>query len=156
MAKLRVAAVSLASLIAGLDPVWASGNFLCEADDQSLKFSAESTFSHGLGEVFTDFRGVLDVHLKGAPVDLASLEFDGAHLTHHWFSGDDLKLHIYREREGNEPHGYVELVVETKQNPDNETDFRGTYKLTVYDTPAGPTGEGETLTATGSASCSVG
>jgi hypothetical protein len=154
---MRAAGAGVLGLLAWVSPACATGNFLCEADDPALKFSAESTFSHGLGEAFLGFKAALEVRLKDASKDWASLELDSASLVHHWFADGDLNLHIYREREGDAPHGYVELIVKTQQNAreDDETAFDGTYELTVYE--VGPSdGEGRTLKADGKVSCSVG
>jgi hypothetical protein len=134
----------------------ASGSFNCEVEDKSLKFSAESMFSHGLGEQFLGFKGTLGALMKDAPKDFASIELDGTHLVHHWFHEKALKLHVYRERPGEGLHGYVELILETKQNPKDETDFAGTYELTVFDMPSEGSAEGRTLRAKGKISCSVG
>lgn len=153
---IRVAGAVLVSLLAALGPAHATGDFKCEAEDASVKFEAGSSFSHGLGEVFTNFQGTLKILLKGAPKDLADLAFDKDHLAHHWFRGDSLKLHLYRERQGSSPHGYVELVVETTQSPDDETAFGGSYKLTIYHVRDEANSEGETLSAEGEVSCSVG
>lgn len=153
---MRIAA-GLVALHAGLSSAQASGNFLCEIDDPALKFSAESAFSHGLGEAFLGFKGKLEVRLEGAPKDWANLDIDSANLVHHWFADGDLNLHVYREREGDAPHGYVELILKTEQNArdDDDTAFDGTYELTVYEVGASD-GEGKTLKANGKASCSVG
>ena len=148
-------AVGLLGLMAWVSPAQATGNFLCEIDDPSLKFTAESAFSHGLGEAFLGFKASLEVRLKDAPKDWARLEIDSGSLVHHWFAGGDLNLHIYREREGSGPHGYVELIVRTEQNArdDDEAAFDGAYELTVYEV-AKP--ESRTWTANGKVSCSVG
>lgn len=157
MRDLKCGVVGLLCLLAWISPANATGNFLCEIDDPSLKLSAESAFSHGLGEAFLDFKATLEVRLEDAPKDWASLEIDKAGLVHHWFADGDLNLHIYREREGDAPHGYVELIVNTQQNArgDDETAYNGTYELTVYEVGASDS-EGKTLKAEGKASCSVG
>jgi hypothetical protein len=152
----RLSVIAVACLMSGLHPAYATGNFLCEIDDQSLKFTAESAFSHGLGERFMNFGATGTVLLNEAAKDLADLKFDGERLVHHWFAGDNLNLHLYREREGEAAHGYVELIVETKVKPDDETVFEGTYKLQVYDTGTEKDGEALTLKAEGKVSCSVG
>ena len=54
------------------------------------------------------------------------------------------------------PHGYVELIIETIQDPDDETAFSGTYKLIVYDVPTSEGAQGVTFDAEGKISCSVG
>jgi hypothetical protein len=43
------------SLFVASNSAYATGSFLCEIKDEALSFSAESTFSHGLGERFMDF-----------------------------------------------------------------------------------------------------
>jgi hypothetical protein len=157
-ATMRTAAAALAALWAGLSPAQAAGKFLCEIDDASMKFSAESAFSHGLGGVFVGFQGAIEIFVKDAPKDLAKLEVGKAHLAHHWFADGDLNLHIYREREGDAPHGYVELIVKTERDAknDDESAYDGTYELSVYDVGEPSAPEGRTWTATGKASCSAG
>lgn len=157
MTMLTRLTASFLCLLPWLSPAHATGNFLCEIDDPSLKFTAESAFSHGLGEAFLSFKANLEVKLEGTPTDWANLELDSAALVHHWFADGDLNLHLYREREGDGPHGYVELIVTTEQNArdDDETAFEGAYELTVYETSPSE-GEGKTLKAQGKASCSVG
>ncbi len=118
--------------------------------------SAESTFSHGLGEVFTGFNGNVSVLLRDAPKDLANFDIDSGQLAHHWFAGPQLKLHIYKERAAAAPLGYVELVVETNQSEDDETSFAGNYKLVIFDVGALFVSEGTTWRAEGKVSCSVG
>lgn len=134
----------------------ASGSFSCEADDKSLKFSAEAMFSHGLGEQFTNFKGTMSVLMKEARLDPATVELGSDNLPHHWFRDDILKLRIYREQEGAGKEGYVELIVETRQNPDDETDFSGTYELIVFRFQSEQGPDGQTLKANGKVSCSVG
>lgn len=157
MPKQRVACLGLALVLASAGSAGATGNFLCEADDQSLKLSAEASFSHGLGEQFSGFKAALEVLLQGAPKDFARLNLNGADLAHHWFNGPDLKLHIYRESEPSAAgQGYVELIIDTRQEAGDETAFNGTYKLTVYHLASPSDAEGKTLSATGTVSCSVG
>lgn len=143
-------------LLAVSAPAHATGAFLCGINDASLKFSAESTFSHGLGERFMGFEASGTLLLKDAPKDLADMKFDAEALVHHWLADGDLKLHLYRERQGDAAHGYVELIVEAKQSPDDETVFQGAYKLEVYDMTGAKDGEGRKLEASGKAACSVG
>lgn len=157
MGTLHRAAIFVgAALLAGQGQAHASGNFLCQADDEALKFNAESTFSHGLGATFVGFGAELVVRLKKAPADFAAVKFDAAQLVHHWFTDGALNLHLYRERAADAPHGYVELIIETIQDPDDETAFSGTSKLIVYDVSTSEGAQGVTLDAEGKISCSVG
>lgn len=152
----RRSVMAIVCLFAAFAPAHATGAFLCGINDGSLKFSAESTFSHGLGERFMGFEASGNVLMKDAPKDLAEIKFADDHLVHHWLAGGDLKLHLYREREGEAAHGYVELIVEAKQSADDETVFQGTYKLEVYDMTDAKDGEGKKLEASGKAACSLG
>jgi hypothetical protein len=152
----RLFVIAPLCLLAVARPAHATGAFLCGIKDESLKFSAESAFSHGLGERFLDFAASGTVLLKDAPKDFAELKFDGEALVHHWLAGGDLKLHLYRERAADAPHGYIELILETKQSQSDETVFEGTYKLEVYDMTDAKDGEGRKIEAEGKAACSVG
>ena len=64
----------------------------------------------------------------------------------------DLRLHFYREREADKPHGYVELVV-TAVSADDEGTADGSYDLTVFDTSGASSGD--PLKVTGKISCFV-
>lgn len=152
----HILGAGLCSLLANLPAAWASGNFLCTADDASLRFSAESTVSHGLGGAFLGFSNTVESRIKDTPADLSKLDIDGANLVHHWFADGDLNLHVYRERAGDAPHGYVELIVTTQQNArdDDESAYEGSYELTEYDVGEHE-GQAKTLTANGKVSCSV-
>ena len=155
-AFVRIGMLALACATTGAGAAHATGNFICDADDKSLKFSAEATFSHGLGEQFMGFKGTMSVLMKDAPAHLAAIELGPDNLPHHWFRGDALKLHIYSEREGTGKEGYVELFVETKQNSKDETDFSGTYELIVFRFLGEKDPDGQTIKAKGKVKCSVG
>jgi len=65
------------------------------------------------------------------------------------------QLRLFREREG-EGQGSVELVVETRRAGKDETEFSGSYVLTVSSEDAAPGAPARTLKARGRASCSLG
>ena len=155
-AFVRLGLLALAYATTGAGAAHATGNFICEIDDESLKLSAEATFSHGMGEQFTNFKGTMSVLMKDAPPDLAAIELGSDNLPHHWFRDDVLKLHIYRERDGTGKEGYAELFIETKRNSKDDTDFSGTYELIVFRFLGEQDPEGKTLKAKGKVSCSVG
>ena len=93
-------------------PAYATASLSCSADDKSLRFSAEGIVSHGVGETVAQFAGELEVRLKDAPPGLRKLPLALEHLTQRWLHGREVKLRLFREREG-EGQGSVELVVET-------------------------------------------
>jgi hypothetical protein len=74
---------------------------------------------------------------------------------HRWLHGREVKLRLFREREG-EGQGSVELVVETRQAAKDETEFSGSYVLTVSSQEAAQGTPARTLKARGRASCSLG
>jgi hypothetical protein len=146
---------ALLSLLAMLvcAPAFASASLSCSVDDKSLKFSADAVVSRGLGEQIPQFAGELELLLKGAPEDFRKLPLSLEHLTQRWLYGRQAKLRMYREREG-EPHGSVELVVETRRSRKDETEYRGRYELTV--TTVGADSAAKTFKARGRATCSFG
>jgi hypothetical protein len=138
-------------------PALASSSLSCHFNDRNLKFGAEATFSHGVGEGFVSFGATLEVLVKGTPEDLHTVDLGLEHLTQRWLYGKDLKLRLHRDRKGSPSRGYVELVVEAKQAAKRrgEIDYRGTYVLTLYDLPPNES-DGKTVTLRGQARCSVG
>ena len=144
-----------ALLLLGVTPVLASSSLSCHFNDRNLKFGAEATFSHGVGEGFVSFGATLEVLAKGTPDDLLTLDLGLEHLTQRWLYGKELKLRLYRERKRAAPHGYVELVIETKQTGRQPPVYGGSYVLTVHHLPAGKA-EGKTLTLRGRATCAGG
>jgi hypothetical protein len=155
-AFVRLGMLAVACATTGAGAARATGNFICEVDDKSLKLSAEATFSHGMGEQFTNFKGTMSVLMKDAPPDLAEFELGSDNLPHHWFRDDILKLHIYRERDGTGKEGNAELFIETRRVSKGDTDFSGTYELIVFRFLGEHDPEGKTIKAKGKVSCSVG
>jgi hypothetical protein len=92
--------------------------------------------------------------LNGTPGDMLELDLKSS-LVHSWMENPELRLHFYREREGEKPHGYVELVIISKA-ADDEGNCGGDYRLTVFFTEA-PANAGEVayLKAVGKVACFV-
>jgi hypothetical protein len=149
---------ALLPLAAGLlaaTPALATASLSCSAADRSLKFSADAVVSRGLGEQVPQFSGEIELLMKGVPEDFRKLALSLEHLTQRWLYGREVKLRLYREREG-EPHGSVELVVETRRTPKDETEYRGRYELTVFTLASPQDSTPKTLKARGRAACSLG
>lgn len=142
--------------ILGAAPAGATGSLDCAIDDKAVEFNAHIVFSHGLAAAFTNQQFELKLKAKGAPEDFKDLALDAAALTHHWFHGKELKLHLYHERTQGR-HGSVELVIETREarKPEDEGSFAGTYRLEVSDLPEGQS-EAKTWVYKGKAACSAG
>ncbi len=100
---MRTLALACIAVLFGSPAVLASGVLSCHFGDRNLKFGAEATFSHGVGEGFVSFGGTLDVLAKGAPDDLRTLDLDLPHLTQRWLYAKQLKLRLYRSGPGRPP-----------------------------------------------------
>jgi hypothetical protein len=142
----------LAGLLAAVLPAAASGGLSCSLEDPSVRIAIESGVTRGMGGPVFNFRGTLEILDKAVAEDLRKTEFDGRHLPQYWLSERALQLHLYREREGDKPHGYVDLVIET-QAGDDEGLYGGSYRLTVYDMAGVTTGEGKTTELSGEINC---
>ncbi|MBX3574647.1 MAG: hypothetical protein KF694_20045 [Mesorhizobium sp.] len=108
--------------------------------------------TRGMGSPVFNFRGTVEIKSKDVAADLRKVEFDGAHLAQYWSEDDQLNLVIYREREGDKPHGYVQIIIRTKGD---EEGLNGGYELTVFDGVDNATPEGKTYTAGGEVECIV-
>jgi hypothetical protein len=148
---MRIFLASCLTLL-GLASAHASGGLSCEASDKTVKLALEAGVSRGAGSGFFSFKGELEVLAPGVPKDFRNLEFSKEHLTQQWLDNRNLKLHVYRERDG-EPHGSVDLVIEAWPKKDAEDlEFRGGYTLTIFDVPKG-NGEGKTTVLKGRVTC---
>ena len=149
---MKTLVLALMSMIClGADPAYATGGFSCSVDDANLKFETQSALGSGMGAPIINLEAKGEIRLKGTAADLAQMEFS-KHLVHSWMLFPDLRLHFYREREADKPHGYVELVV-TAVSADDEGTADGSYDLTVFDTSGASSGD--PLKVTGKISCFV-
>ena len=128
----------------------ASGGLSCEVDDANLKLEVQSGVTHGMGGPFFEFKAKAEITSEAAPPDLRSLTLD-KYLVHHWLSGKELNLSFYYEREGDKPHAYVDINIET--DAQDELDFKGTYEVTVFNTEVPEGTDSVVVKATGDVSC---
>lgn len=158
---MRTICAAIILTLLGIAPLHASAGLSCEAADKTLKLALEAGISRGLGDDFFSFKGELEILAPGTPKDFRKVEFAKDNLTQRWNDSRNLKLRIYREREG-EPHGYVDLVIEAWPKKDSDDiEFRGGYVLTIFDMPAKDAGakkdaEGKTTILKGRVTCSAG
>jgi hypothetical protein len=131
-------------------PAVASGGLSCESEGGAATIVVESGVTRGMGSPVFNFRASVDIDDLSVAADLRMLEFDDEHLAQYWLDGEELKMVIYRERTGDAPHGYVEIVMRTTAG--EEGSYDGSYALTVFDVTGG---EGKTVTLDGSVSCFV-
>lgn len=151
---MRATLVLLLALSGG-HPAFASGGVHCSADADGVTFEAGGGVSRGLGTALFSFDGKLEIAGKDIAADLGKTEFTREHVAQYWLDGEDLRLLLYREREGDKPHGYVELTIQTKARAgdDEEGLYDGRYTLSVFDTAADDSAEGVTARRVGDVTC---
>jgi hypothetical protein len=124
-------ACSLFTMISG--NALASGGIWCEAEATPAQINVHGGVSRGMGGQLFNFEGKVAIADKAVADDLRNLEFKQEHVAQYWFNGTSLNLVLYREREGDKPHGYVEVSIETQAREDEEGAYAGSYQLTVFD-----------------------
>lgn len=134
-------------------PAFASAGIACDIDDAKVKLHIEAAFTRGLGGGMVNFGGELKVLVPGTPADLRALKLERAAVSQVWYRGRDIKLQLYHERDG-EPFASVDLLIETKASPKDESSYRGTYELTINYMTAAKDGDSKELKARGKVVCS--
>jgi hypothetical protein len=135
------AAVSLGAAFAvGINPAAASGGLSCSAGDGGVTVELEGNVTRGMGGPLFGFNGTVTIKDNAVAEDLRNTKFALDHVAQYWLDGKDLRLGLYRERDADKPHGYVQVDVLT-QNPGepDEGMYEGTFTLTAWDT----TGDGD-------------
>lgn len=146
-------------LLAGLacQPAFASGGLHCLADANGVAFEVGGGVTRGMGGPLFSFEGSLQIADKAVAGDLGKTTFARDHVAQYWLDGEELRLLLYREREGDKPHGYVELTIETKARggDDGEGFYDGRYTLSVFDMTNENGGEGVMVSREGDVECSA-
>jgi len=152
---MRLFLASVLALHAGA--AFASGGVHCSADADEVAFEVNGGVTHGMGGGLFSFAGEITIAVDGMAAELANTKFAREHVAQYWLDGEDLRLLLYREREGDKPHGYVELTIRTKARggDDGEGTYEGRYELTVYDMTNETDGEGVTVAREGEVVCSA-
>jgi len=138
-------------------PAFASGGINCSADAGGVTFDVGGDVTHGMGGPLFSFEGTVEIADKAVAADLGKTAFAREHVAQYWLDGEELRLLLYREREGDKPHGYVELTILTKARPGDEGEgfYDGRYELTVFDMTDENGGEGVTAKRDGEVACSA-
>jgi hypothetical protein len=138
-------------------PAFASGGVHCSADADGVAIDAGGGVTRGMGGPLFSFEGTVEIGDTAIAADLAKTAFARENVAQYWLDGEDLRLLLYREREGDKPHGYVELTIKTKARggDDGEGFYDGTYDLTVFDATEDNGGEGVTVKREGEVVCSA-
>ncbi|MDQ2704814.1 MAG: hypothetical protein M3Y43_06605 [Pseudomonadota bacterium] len=137
------------------EPAFASGGVHCAAEGDGVTFEVGGGVSRGMGAALFSFEGRLEMADKAIAADLGRTEFAREHVAQYWLDGEELRLLLYREREGDMPHGYVELTIETqaRAGDDGEGMYDGSYMLRVFDMTDENGGEGVTVSREGAVEC---
>lgn len=131
----------------------AMGGLWCGSEGPA-KIDIQSGLTRGMGSPLYQFKGSVVIDDKNVPEDLRRVEFGPEQVPQFWIDRTALNLLLYREREGDNPHGYVEVTIMTQsKGDDDEGTFDGTYEVQVWDT----TGHGEPkdVKLSGTISCGV-
>jgi hypothetical protein len=131
---------------------FASGGIACEADDDNVVIRVDAGLTRGMGSAMFSFDGRLTLKDMSIAQDLRAQKFGREHVAQYWLDGDGLKLRLYRERDGDAPHGYVDVAIQTVSG-DSEQD--GTYTISVYDMRDARNGEAKTASLSGEIDCFV-
>ena len=142
--------IAAAALLAAVDVAAASGGLWCDVEDKSVRIEINSGVTRGMGGPLFNFAGKLEILDTSVTENLRKTEFDSAHVPQYWLDGNELRLLLYREREGDKPFGSVELTILTKA--DDEGSYGGRYTLQVYDDVDGSP-EGKSWSLEGEISC---
>lgn len=146
---------ALLSTLLACGPAIASGGLECTSDGDGVSFEVNGGVSRGMGSVLFSFDARLDIRDDGIAPDLAQTKFQRDHVAQYWMDADDLRLRLYRERDGALPHGYVELVIEAvSSGGENAGSYAGRYMLSVFDMTDATGGEGIMVRREGAVGCS--
>lgn len=144
--------LSLAMVALSGGAAFAAGGISCAVEDETAALSLEGGVTHGMGGALFSFAGQAELRSGEIADDLRVSSFGREHVAQYWFDDRELKLRLYREREGDAPHGYVEIVLEAAADRDGS--YRGDYAVTVYDMTEAANGEAATEAISGAIACS--
>lgn len=147
-----VVASFIATPLLGTGPSLAAGGLSCTAGEKGITLNVEGGVSHGMGAALFSFSGELTVRDKSVAADLQKTRFALEHVAQYWYDGDDLRLTLYRERDADQEHGYVQawILARSTGEPD-EGLYAGTFGVQVWD-GAGD-GEPRSFSAEGKIEC---
>lgn len=144
------AALAFHALLAGA--ALASGGVTCTADDAQVTLEAGAVLSHGAGSMLSNPQGSLVVKAGTIPADMRTFDLSGG-LIHHWMAGGETKLDYYFERPGAGAFGSLELIIDTKDDPES-VGSKGRYLIKTYDmTPPADKEGGKAAELSGDIEC---
>jgi hypothetical protein len=120
-------------ILCAATPALASGGLSCEAKGRNASLRFDGGVTRGMGGPLFSFSGRVQIATKAVEADLRKVSLGLGNVAQYWLDAKELRLVLYREREGDQPHGYVEIIVLATGGGDEGT-YRGTFALTAYDT----------------------
>jgi hypothetical protein len=133
----------------------ASGGLSCDSEeDAPARIVTEAGMTRGMGSPIFSLKGSVAIVDPAVPEDLRKVEFDQQHVPQYWLDMTSLRLKLYRERESDKPHGYVEITIQTQPRDSEEGAYGGSYTIEVYDT-TGDAAEGKIVKLEGPMSCYI-
>jgi len=137
-------------LLAGLaTPAGASGGISCEASGGPVGLTIEAGVTRGMGGPLFSFEATANTGDDRVPADLRTVAFSPANVAQYWLDAEDLRLVLYREREGGADHAEITITIHAK--PAEGGAYDGVYRAVVYDIAAG----GGPIELAGDISCQV-
>lgn len=143
--------LSVVTILVSAVPALASGGASCANDGGDVAIDLSAGITHGMGGPVFSLTASVDAKAEAA-ADLRKGSFAKENLAQYWLDDKEMKLLLYRERDGAGEFGSVELLIVTKPVGD-DIGYNGTYKLTLSDMTGG--GEGKNTTLKGKVICSV-
>lgn len=123
-------ATAATALAIGLAPgtALATGGLACSIDDNNLRLDFNGVYSHSIPKIHA-VSGQFQSKDARTPKSLQQFALDSSDLLQQWWQGNDLKLLIYRETQGEDPFASVELIIEATSPSNDESRYDGNYRL---------------------------
>lgn len=142
MSRRLAPALAAAGLLAALaaSSAIASGGVSCTADDRGVKFAVGSPMGRNVGGRLYAFSGDLTLLPPDVAQAFRTMRFRPDDLAQVWAGDREIRIKIFREREGDGPEANILITIVAKAVSDDsdEESYRGTYEVRLY----GPTPEG--------------
>jgi hypothetical protein len=126
-------AIRLGLLLAVLwaSPALAAPRFACTATSGPFSLTANIALDNRGGGPISQVAGTVVLNTRGLPPDLAKQDLDASTLVHHWYEGEQLNLHFYKERAVSAPGGAVEAVLTLRRPNKDDEAYRGRFRIKV-------------------------
>jgi hypothetical protein len=137
----RILAAALPLLVClAAAPTLASGGLVCTAEDQILKLAVGSPMGRNVSGRLYAFSGDLTLLPPDVAQAFRTMRFRPDDLAQVWAGDREIRIKVFREREGDGPEANILITIVAKAVSDDsdEESYRGTYEVRLY----GPTPEG--------------